>query len=201
MWQRVYERLHTSCGRQVAGTWTRWVATECTRLPAPSWMTGAQRVHRPPACWWLSHGIGSYVIISLYFYTSYRRCQKATVLHQHLITQFFTDRMLFLTPNRQWQSTKGNIDLKYVINKHDQKLSDIGVKKLAQRCSIHSLVSQLLGQYRVIFSWWFFDDSALSFLRCFDTVGWATEKLPSVRKKPTSIIRKGCVLGTHTNVQ
>ena len=28
--------------------------------------------------------------------------------HQHLITQFFTGRMLFLTPNQQFQSTRGN---------------------------------------------------------------------------------------------
>ena len=27
--------------------------------------------------------------------------------HQHLITQFFTGRMLFLTPNQQCQSTEG----------------------------------------------------------------------------------------------
>jgi len=27
---------------------------------------------------------------------------------QHLITQFFTGRMLFLTPNQQRQSTEGN---------------------------------------------------------------------------------------------
>jgi len=29
--------------------------------------------------------------------------------HQHLITQFFTGRMLFLAPNRQCQSTEGTI--------------------------------------------------------------------------------------------
>jgi len=28
--------------------------------------------------------------------------------HQHLITQFFTGRMLFLTPNQQCQSTEGS---------------------------------------------------------------------------------------------
>jgi len=27
--------------------------------------------------------------------------------HQHLITQFFTGQMLFLTPNQQCQSTEG----------------------------------------------------------------------------------------------
>jgi len=32
---------------------------------------------------------------------------------QHLITQFFTRRMLFLTPNQQRQSTEGNVLLFY----------------------------------------------------------------------------------------
>jgi len=31
--------------------------------------------------------------------------------HQHLITQFFTGRMLFLTSNKQCQSTEGNITI------------------------------------------------------------------------------------------
>ena len=32
-------------------------------------------------------------------------------LHQHLISQFFTGRMLFPTPNQQSQSTEGTIEL------------------------------------------------------------------------------------------
>jgi len=31
-------------------------------------------------------------------------------LRQHLIAQFFTGQILFLTPNQQSQSTEGNVD-------------------------------------------------------------------------------------------
>jgi len=43
--------------------------------------------------------------------------------HQHLITQFFTGRMLFLTPNQQCQSTEGKTiyGRNYLKISHDYK--------------------------------------------------------------------------------
>jgi len=41
-------------------------------------------------------------------YANHLRLGPDKSSYQHLITQFFTGRMLFLAPNQQCQSTEGN---------------------------------------------------------------------------------------------